>query len=43
MNYKQLVDLAYNIIDETDYDEQVEIIIKEAINEMIEEGNGYSD
>ena len=26
MNYKQLVDLAYNIIDETDYDEQVEII-----------------
>ena len=37
MNYKQLVDLAYNIIDETDYDEQVEIIIKEAINEAYQD------
>ena len=26
MNFKQIIDLAYNTIDETDYDEQVEIL-----------------
>lgn len=33
MNFKEIIDLAYNIIDEVDYDEQVEIIVKGAINE----------
>lgn len=33
MNFKQIIDLAYNTIDEVDYDEQIEIIVKEAINE----------
>ena len=32
MNFKELVDLSYNTIDETDYDEQVESIVKNAIN-----------
>lgn len=32
MNFKEIVDLALNSIDETDYDEQVEIIVKNAIN-----------
>ena len=33
MNFGEILDLAYNLIDETDYDEQVEIIVKNAINE----------
>lgn len=33
MKFKEIIDLAYNIIDEVDYDEQVELIVKEAINE----------
>ena len=37
MNFKQIIDLAYNTIDETDYDEQVEIIVKEAINEAYQD------
>lgn len=32
MNLKQVMDLVNNIIDETDYDEQVDIIVKNAIN-----------
>jgi len=32
MNFGEVIDLTNNIIDETDYDEQVEIIIKNAIN-----------
>ena len=37
MNFKEIIDLAYNMIDETDYDEQVEIIVKEAINEAYQD------
>lgn len=33
MLFKDIIELTYNIIDEVDYDEQVEIIVKEAINE----------
>ena len=33
MNFKQLLDLTYNMIDEVDEDEQIEIIVKGAINE----------
>ena len=37
MNFKEIIDLTYNMIDETDYDEQVEIIVKEAINEAYQD------
>lgn len=33
MTFSEIVNLAYNMIDEIDYDEQVEIIVKNAINE----------
>lgn len=33
MNFKDIQDIAYNMIDEVDLDEQVEIIVKSAINE----------
>lgn len=33
MNFKKICDLAYNIIDEIDEDSQIEIIVKNAINE----------
>lgn len=32
MNFRELIDLANNIIDETDYDEQIEAIVKSALN-----------
>lgn len=32
MNFRELIDLANNTIDEIDYDEQIESIIKNAIN-----------
>lgn len=32
MNFRELIDLTNNTIDETDYDEQIESIIKNAIN-----------
>lgn len=32
MKFREVIDLTNNIIDETDYDEQIEIIIKGAIN-----------
>lgn len=37
MNFKQILDLAYNIIDEVDEDEQIEIIVKNAVNEAYRE------
>ena len=33
MTFKELKDIIFNYIDETDYDEQVEIIVESAINE----------
>lgn len=33
MNYKEIVDSVYNNIDEVDFDAQIEIIVKNAINE----------
>lgn len=33
MTFNEIVNLAYNMIDEIDYDEQVEVIVKNAINE----------
>lgn len=33
MNLKEIIDLSYNTIDEIDYDEQIEVIVKGAINE----------
>lgn len=32
MNFKELIDLTNNTIDETDYDEQIESIVKSALN-----------
>lgn len=32
MKYKDIINEVYNIIDETDYDEQIEVIVKGAIN-----------
>ena len=37
MNFKQILDLAYNIIDEVDEDEQIEVIVKNAVNEAYRE------
>ena len=41
MNFKQLLDLTYNMIDEVDEDEQIEIIVKGAINEAYRQAYIY--
>lgn len=33
MTFKEILDVVYNTIDETDYDDQIEVIVKSAINE----------
>lgn len=41
MTFKELIDLANNIIDETDYDEQIDIIVKHAINKAYLDLSNY--
>lgn len=41
MTFKELIDLANNIIDETDYDEQIDTIVKHSINKAYLDLSNY--
>lgn len=41
MTFKELIDLANNIIDETDYDEQIDSIVRHAINKAYIDLSNY--